>query len=60
MSILLLINFKITILTLPKTKECSFGIRSKICIFLYEMGKVKENKTLIYLSERKLKFSILK
>ena len=51
MPILPLTNSKITTLTQLKTKGCSFGIRGKIDIFLYGMGKVRENQTLKHLSE---------
>jgi hypothetical protein len=36
-------------------KQCSFGVRGKISIvkdFLYGMDKVRENQSLIHLSER--------
>ena len=56
MPILPLIDSKITTPTQPKMKGCSFEVRGKIGIFLYEMGKVRENQTLIHLSERKPKF----
>ena len=51
MPILPLTDSKITIPTQPKTKGCSFEIRGKISIFLYGRGKMRENQSLIHLSE---------
>ena len=56
MPILPLSDYKITTPTQLKTKGCNFGVRDKIRVFLYGMGKVRENQTLIYLCERKPKF----